>query len=227
MTPPPMEFLALAAGGALLALDHAGWVSLLLSQPLLAGALGGWATGHLEAGLAAGAAAQMLWIGIAPVGGVAVAESWLGGLAAGIAAPADLTFSGVAWLDDPRLAPALVVGVAAAALGRAALAAQRTWLGRRSSATVAALARGEGAPLERLHRLALALHAGRGAAAGLLCGAAAEQLAALLARAGVAAPAGRLALVLAAASLAANAPRRGRWRWVGPGLVAGLAIALA
>lgn len=221
------EYAALVAAGAVLALDHAAWPSLLISQPLVAGALTGAVLGHVEAGLAAGAVVQMLGMRVQPVGGAAVPEAWLGGVAAALCAPADLALRGGVWLDDGRLAAPAAVGVLAMLAGRAALVVQRRLQARLASAVMARVERGETAGISQAQAVGVALHACRGAILAGLVVLLARPLASALAAGGLVAPAGRLALALAAVSLGHDAIRRRR-RWgVVAGAIAGLLAALA
>jgi mannose/fructose/N-acetylgalactosamine-specific phosphotransferase system component IIC len=220
------HWLAAALCGALLALDHAAWPSLLLAQPLPAGAFAGWLAGRPEAGFAAGAIAQMLWIAARPVGGAVVAEAWLGGFAAALCAPPDIVLAGHAWLDDPRLAAPALVGVGAAAGGRWLLVAQRALVERAAARITPALERGDAGPAVRLHALGIGLHALRGATCVVAVAALAPSAARALDAIGVAAPAGRIALALAAASLATCAARRKRLLRVAVGATAGALVAL-
>jgi mannose/fructose/N-acetylgalactosamine-specific phosphotransferase system component IIC len=220
------EWIAVVLFGAVLGLDHAAWPSLLLAQPLLAGGVAGWIGGHAEAGLAAGAVVQMLAMASQPVGGAVVAEAWLGGFAAAISVPPDVVLRGSGWLDDPRLAAPAVVGIAAAAFGRQLLVLQRALIGRLAGPVARRLAAGDGDAVVRLQALGIGLHALRGSAAVLVAALVAPRATQALTELGVEAPAGRIALSLAAVALASCAPRAHRWRWVAGGLVAGVVVAL-
>jgi mannose/fructose/N-acetylgalactosamine-specific phosphotransferase system component IIC len=186
MTGGAAESALVLAAGALLALDHAAWPSLLLAQPLLAGALGGAVLGQAEAGLVAGAAVQLLVLSEQRAGGVAVGESWAGGLAAAVAAPADLVSGGTAWLDDGRLAAPVAAGVLAMYLGRLLLLGQRRLQTRLARGVAQALERGETQPLTREQAAGIALHAGRGLLLTALVLQLAPPLATALANAGFA-----------------------------------------
>jgi mannose/fructose/N-acetylgalactosamine-specific phosphotransferase system component IIC len=212
--------LGLVASGALLALDHAAWPSLLLAQPLVAGALAGALTGHVEAGIAAGAVVQMLFLGVLPVGGATPGEAWLGGIAAAICAPAGIGLGSPAWLDDPRLAAPAIAGVGAAYAGRGLLILQRRRQRRIARQAHDGLLAGDVAAATRAVRFGIGLHAARGVLGVLLVLLLAPPCVALLERLGCDAPAGRIALALAAVTLAAFGRRRGRTAW----LVAGLAL---
>lgn len=209
--------------GALGAMDGHVFPSFWLSQPLVGGAVCGAVLHDFEAGLLAGAVLQMLWIASLPVGGAVQPDGFLGGMAAAACAPADLHWADAAWLADARLAPAVVVGLAAAYAGRILLQGQRRLQARAAARADEYLQSGDAAALARLHTGAMVLHPVRGALGVLLGVVWAPHVASILARAGVAAPAGRLGLVLAAASLLALGRRR-RWL-VLPGLVAGGAVA--
>jgi mannose/fructose/N-acetylgalactosamine-specific phosphotransferase system component IIC len=226
LTPWTAESALLVVAGAVLALDHAAWPSLLLAQPLVAGALAGAVLGQPQAGLAAGAVVQLLSLKVQPVGGVAVPEAWLGGLAAALCAPPDVMLRGNAWLDDGRLAPAAAIGVLAMWLGRAALGLQRRLQSRLAAGVAARVARGDLACVARAHATGLVLHAGRGAVLVTIVLVAARPCAATLAAAGVTGPAGRLALAVGAATLGYEALRRRRALALCIGAAVGLLVAL-
>jgi mannose/fructose/N-acetylgalactosamine-specific phosphotransferase system component IIC len=225
MSLPAADLAVLALLGAALALDESATPSLLVSQPLFAGTLCGALLGHLEAGMAAGALVQALWIGALPVGGAVLPDAMLGGVAAAACAPSDLHLAGTAWLEDARLAPPLVVGIGAAWLGRLALRAQRRLQARLARAVPAAAASGDWRRIERLQRIAVVMHLGRGAACTVGVVLVAPPVAQALAGAGVAAPVGRLALALAAVSLGRAAGGRRRWPALAAGALAGLGVA--
>jgi len=60
--------LTAALWGGLIALDITGFGPLMIAQPLVAGPLFGWLTGHLAAGVIIGGIVQLLWMDITPVG---------------------------------------------------------------------------------------------------------------------------------------------------------------
>jgi mannose/fructose/N-acetylgalactosamine-specific phosphotransferase system component IIC len=221
------EWSAVVVLGAFLALDHAAWPSLLCAQPLIGGLVAGWLCGHPMAGVAAGGVVQLVWMVVQPLGGIAVPEGWLAGFAAALCVPFDVSLAGSGWLDDPRLAAPAVVGILAAALGRWLLLVQRALIERLGGAITAALAAGDARPAVRLHVLGLGLHALRGATMALVVLAMAPAASRALGAAGVAAPAGRIALALGAAALAGCAPRSHRGLRIGLGLAAGALVALA
>jgi len=222
---PVAQWTAIVLLGAFLALDHAAWPSLVGAQPLVGGLVAGWLSGHPLAGVAAGGVVQMVWMVVQPVGGFTVPEGWLAGVAAALGAPADVALSGNAWLDDPRLAAPAVVGILAAAFGRWLVLVQRAWLERLGAGITPALAAGEAAPAVRLHVLGVALHALRGATMALVVLALAPAASQALGAAGVAAPAGRIAMALGAAALANCAPRLHRGLRLGLGLALGALVA--
>jgi len=70
-----MEVLTLSFVAALLALDTSAIFQVLVSQPLISGAILGWLGGDPELGLRIGFLMQLLWIGNLPVGAARVPES--------------------------------------------------------------------------------------------------------------------------------------------------------
>lgn len=77
-----MELWSISLVGGFLALDTAAVLQVLISQPLVSGALIGWLMGDTALGLQAGLLFQLLWLHQLPVGAAKIPE---GNLAAVIA----------------------------------------------------------------------------------------------------------------------------------------------
>jgi mannose/fructose/N-acetylgalactosamine-specific phosphotransferase system component IIC len=209
-----------AAGlGALLALDHAACVSLLLSQPIVAAALFGAALGHFESSVAAGTLVQLVWMVTHPVGGARLPEAWLGGAAAAAAAPAALPPD---WLAAATATPAAVVGVAAALAAAPLVRVQRRWQSARAAAVVERARGGDFAAVARAQAAALALHAGRGAVLAVAALFAAPRLAAALSPAMAGVAAAWVALALAVVGLGRSTAGRRLPLWMAGAVVGGL-----
>jgi len=207
--------------GVVCALDDAVCVSLLLSEPVFAGALFGAATGRFETGVACGALLQCLWIVSLRVGGARPPEGWLAALAAVSAAPAGIGLDRGAWLASEALAPALLMGVACAYAGAWGRAAVVRVIARQADRAMESAAHGDFGAIERLHAGSVALHAGRGALTAFAAAVVMPWLATLAAPLHAAAPAGWIALALAVVALGQTSGRTARWTWAAGG-VAGL-----
>lgn len=226
MTPSAVQLALVALLGAVLALDQGASPRFLLSQPLVSGALCGALLGRFEPGVVAGGVLQMIFMAMLPVGGARLPEAWLGSLAVCIAAPGDLGMGRAAWLDDARLAAPAVVGVLTAYAGGRLWHLQRRLQGRLAADLPARVEAGDLRGIDRLHEAGLFLHAGRGAATAVLVALLAAPAARLLAGLGVAAPAGRLALALAAVALLRRSGGRKRLWPLLAGGAAGLLLAV-
>jgi mannose/fructose/N-acetylgalactosamine-specific phosphotransferase system component IIC len=107
--------VALSLLGGLLSLDSTAFLQVMLSQPLAAGALAGLATGDLATGLVVGAALQLVWIGVIPVGAAPFPDGAVAGVA-GVGAAALLAGHGVS--GGLAVASGIVVGICAGAAGQ-------------------------------------------------------------------------------------------------------------
>jgi mannose/fructose/N-acetylgalactosamine-specific phosphotransferase system component IIC len=212
--------------GMLLSLERSATPGLLLSQPIFAAALCGALLGRFEAALAAGAIVQLVFLGVLPVGGARLPDTLLGGLAAALAAPAHSTLAGTAWLDDPNLAAPAIAGVLASYAGGLVLEAQASLQQRLAAALPLRLEATDATRIERLHAGSLVMHAVRGALCASLLALLAPRAATALADLGVAAPAGRIALGLAAVSLLRTAGGRRRLTPLALGGLLGIALAV-
>lgn len=210
--------------GALFALDDAVCVSLLISEPVFAGALFGAATGRFETGVLCGALLQCVWIATLRVGGVRPPEGWLAAVAATSAAPAGLGLDHGMWLASEALAPALLWGVVCASAGAWLRAGLTRVIEHRADRAVLRAAAGDLAAVDALHWGAAGLHLVRGALVASLAALAGTRLATFLAPAGLAAPAGWIAFALGCVALGQTRGRGARWTW-GVGGLAGLAWA--
>lgn len=210
--------------GALFALDDAVCISLLISEPVFAGALFGAVTGRFEAGVLCGALLQCVWLATLRVGGVRPPEGWLAAVAATSAAPAGLAFDQGVWPASESLAPALLWGVVCASAGAWLRAGLARIIERRADGAVRRAAAGELAAVETLHWGAAGLHLVRGAVAASLAVTLGPRVAALVAPAALAAPAGWIAFALGCVALGQTSGRGARWTW-GVGGLAGVAWA--
>jgi len=203
-----------ALAGAALALDDAAGVSLLVSEPVFAGALFGLLTGRFEAGVAAGALLQCLSMVTLRVGGARVPEGWLGAAAAVAALPPDMPLRGMDWLSAASLTGPVVIGVVFAFLGRALRDAQRHAVAFYAGSAIDRASAGDASRAARLHWAAIAAHAARGAAVVLIAFAIAPRLAAGVAAAVPGVRGGWIALGIGIVALGRVAQSRRRWTWV-------------
>ncbi len=82
----PVALATLGLLGGFLALDATGLGQIMVSRPLVSGTVAGWILGDPAAGLAVGAALELLLLPEVPFGGGGVPEGWLGGVAGAAAA---------------------------------------------------------------------------------------------------------------------------------------------
>ncbi len=102
----PMEWLLVAALGALVVLDTTAWLQMMVSQPLVSGVLVGAALGDVVTGGVVGLTSQLLWLGHLPVGGAVSPRTNLGSFVAAAAAVLALRSAPV----DPLAMTTLAVG---------------------------------------------------------------------------------------------------------------------
>ena len=113
--------LALAVVAGLLSLDETAAFQLMLSQPLVAAFVAGFIVRDVQMGLVIGAALQLVWIGVLPVGAAPFPDAALAGVV-GV---------GVAWVLSPGvvggwgIAAGVLAAMAAGALGQRAIALVR------------------------------------------------------------------------------------------------------
>ncbi len=77
-----MELFLISLIGGLLVLDTTAVLQVLISQPLVSGALLGWLLGDVSLGLRLGILLQLLWLNQLPVGAAKVPEGNLGAVVA-------------------------------------------------------------------------------------------------------------------------------------------------
>jgi mannose/fructose/N-acetylgalactosamine-specific phosphotransferase system component IIC len=220
--PEPAQWIAFAALAAFVALDSGPWLLSMAARPLPAATLLGLLWGDPAGGALVGAALELVYAGILPVGASRYPDAGLAGL---VGAGVSLWAAPLA--GAPTLPLALLLGLLAGHAGRGI----ETW--RRSLNAVwvagarAAAAAGDPAAIGRVNARAMAFAAllGAGSAVALL-GLALFVAAPLVdAAPALAAPAPPLALFAALGCGAALrlwagwAPRL----WLAAGLVAGLA----
>lgn len=100
-----------ALGGALLALDRRALLQGMLSHPVVAAPLVGWALGDLPTGLAVGVLIGLLWSGALPVGGVVPPDETLAAVVGTAAAVLGARAAGLS------IGTASMLGFAAAMIG--------------------------------------------------------------------------------------------------------------
>ena len=147
-------FHVIALVGAVLALDHALVGQFMLSQPLVVGGIFGWLLGDATLGLTIGALAQLLWLGMIPVGAHIPSEHTVTG---GVAAAMTVWLTKDAAWDPGGIAVlALAVSIPAGVLSRGLDIHTRRWandrLARRAEAELQA---GRHPSLGAIHVLAL------------------------------------------------------------------------
>jgi mannose/fructose/N-acetylgalactosamine-specific phosphotransferase system component IIC len=200
--------------GAALALDDAAGVSLLISEPVFAGALFGALTGRFAAGVAAGALLQCLSLVTLRVGGARTPEGWLGAAAAVAALQQDVPLGGMAWLSAPSLTGPVATGIIFALLGRALRDVQRHAVAFYAGGAIDRASAGDASRAARLHAAAIVAHAARGAVAVLIAFAAAPRLAAVITAVVPDVRGGWIALGIGIVALGRVAQNRWRWSWV-------------
>ncbi len=200
--------------GAVLALDDAAGVSLLISEPVFAGAVFGLLSGRFAAGVAAGALLQCLSMVTLRVGGARAPEGWLGAAAAVAALPPEVSFDGLDWLSAASLTGPVAAGIVAAFLGRALRDFQRRIVALCAGGAIERAAAGDASAATRLHVAAIGAHAVRGAASVAVVFAMAPRFAALVTAAVPDVRGGWIALGIGIVALGRVAPSRRRWTWV-------------
>lgn len=165
----PGLFLLLCATVGLLGLDATAALQVMVSRPLVVGAVVGALLGDLSLGLVAGGLIELLWMGGLPVGSLVPAD---GAVAAATAAATAVQAGSLATGSggvDAAVSLGVLLAVPAGWLGAHAEIAQRRWmdgLGRRAEAAVE---RGETRGLGRVLLAALGLAWLRGALATAAC----------------------------------------------------------
>ncbi|MBD3368198.1 MAG: hypothetical protein GF405_08530 [Candidatus Eisenbacteria bacterium] len=216
---PNVAFGLILLGGAL-SLDTTAFLQVMVSQPIVSGALAGWIVGDPVLGLVLGAVLQLVWIGVLPVGATPFPDT----------APATVAAVGAAVTISNGLPPgawavaiALLIALATGIAGQRAILMLRRLNVRLAERAFEGVERGNTAAVGTSVAAALAARFGAGS---LLTAAA-------LGIAWAAAPAvpsggGALPLAVWAAPLAAagiaGVGRQSERNAVGVGLLAGLVL---
>jgi mannose/fructose/N-acetylgalactosamine-specific phosphotransferase system component IIC len=157
--------LKAAALGAVLAVDGQGAIGVVCSQPLVVGALAGWALGDAGLGLTAGAYLQLVWLYAAPRGRAPGPDPGSGTVAAVLVA---FAFAPAAGHGHAHLALALPVGFAVAELGAWTERLRRRINQRLADRAGRGLLEGRRSALGQAQAIGLAVTASRGAVTALL-----------------------------------------------------------
>ena len=213
--------LALLAG--VLALDATAAFQLMLSQPLVSGALAGLVIGDPGAGLAIGAALQLVWLGVLPVGAAPFPDTAVATVVGvGVAAILTEAGSGVGWAIGIAILVALLTG----ALGQWLIARVRRLNMRLADMAIERAKQGSGRGIG----LAVAFALGARFAAGAILAVVVLSLAsAVVSRvAPVGGPTYCPVLVwaapLGAAWIVARARGRAVWAYLSLGVLAGIVV---
>jgi mannose/fructose/N-acetylgalactosamine-specific phosphotransferase system component IIC len=209
--------------GGLLSLDATAFLQVMVSQPLAAGALCGLAAGDVTTGLVVGAALQLVWTGVLPVGAAPFPDGAVAG-ASGVGVSILLAGHGVA--AGLSVAAGVVVGLLAGALGSKVTAAVRRLNVRYSEIAEARADSGDPGGVRAAVALGLATRFATAAALTALALSASfmlRPLASLEVRGAY--PAVIWAAPVAAAALMVGGKGWERW-FVAAGLLVGLAVAV-
>jgi len=213
--------LALLAG--VLALDATAALQMMLSQPVVSGALAGLVIGDLGAGLAIGAALQLVWLGVLPVGAAPFPDTAVASVVGvGVARILTEAGSGPGWAIGIAILVALLTG----ALGQWLIARVRRLNMRLADMAIERAKMGSARGIG----LAVALALGARFAAGAILAAAVLSLASIVVSR--VAPAGGptycpalvWAAPLGAAWMVARARGRAVWTYLALGVVAGIVV---
>lgn len=153
--------LKAAALGAVFAIDAQGAMGAVGSQPLVVGAIAGWALGDTRVGLTVGAYLQLVWLYAAPRGRAAGPDPGSGTVAAVLVAIAFAPWGGP---GHGSLALALFVGFGVAELGVWTEGLRRGANRGLSDMALRGLRDGRAGSLSAAQAMGLALTASRGAA---------------------------------------------------------------
>ncbi len=217
----PAQLLLLLGWGTVVGLDLVSVPQALISRPLVAGAVAGWITGDVEAGLRAGALFELFALDVLPIGAVRYPDYGPATVAAAALG------AGVPW--ELGLGLGATLGLVLAVLGGGSLQLVRRMNAHAIQHRAAALAAGESSAIRRLQyggllrdavRGAVLTGLGLGAAWALATGVPVDRATAL-----------GLTLVNIGCALAAavngairSAGRGSRVRWLVAGVTAGLLL---
>lgn len=157
--------VALVGLAGFLALDATAALQIMLSQPIVAGALAGVVCGQFEMGVVVGGILQLVWLGALPVGAASFPDAPVGTVA-GVGAAWILATSGheMAWCVGLGTTWAIVVG----ALGGQVVAALRRINVRLSDDAAAGVEAGRTSAVTRAVGLGLLVRFAGGAAMAAL-----------------------------------------------------------
>lgn len=157
----PVTIAALSGLAGLVALDATAALQVMVSQPIVAGALAGALCGDVVTGTLVGAMLQLVWSGALPVGAAGFPDAPVGTVT-GVGLAVMLAGSGCdpAWRVAMGLAVALVVGAA----GQRVVGRLRRWNVRLSDLAAVAAKEGDPSGVNRAVAAGLALRFLAGAA---------------------------------------------------------------
>lgn len=157
---------ALAGLAGMLALDATAALQVMISQPVVAGALAGLVCGDVGTGTLIGAVLQLIWLGALPVGSAGFPDAPVGTVVA-VGLASLLSKAGVdpAWSWALGVASGLIVG----AVGRSLVAALRRFNVRLSEEASARAMSGEASGVAMAVGAGLLLRFAAGAALAGLC----------------------------------------------------------
>lgn len=150
-----LRIVALAGLGSLVSLDRRAAVQAMVSHPVVAATLSGWALGDLPAGLLVGVLLGLLWSGALPVGGVVPPDETLGAIVGTGVAVLGARATGADVL--PAAMCGFLTGVPAALLGRRLELVLRRYNGELAIRVEKAVAAGDFRVVERVTTQALLL----------------------------------------------------------------------
>jgi mannose/fructose/N-acetylgalactosamine-specific phosphotransferase system component IIC len=220
---PASAAVLLVLWGTVVALDLVSVPQAMLSRPLVAGAVAGWITGDLEAGLRVGVLLELFALDVLPIGAVRYPDY----------GPATVVGAALAAGAPWELGLGVSVGVAllVAVLGGWSLQIVRRMNAQAIQRQAAALAAGESGAIRRLQFAALARDAIRGAVltfGGLLAAFALARWAPPDRQTAVGLTLVAIGTALSAAGVGAvrSAGRGARLRWLAAGIGAGTLLAV-
>ncbi len=152
---------ALAGLAGLLALDATAVLQVMVSQPIVAGALAGLVCGDVVSGTLLGAVLQLVWLGALPVGAAGFPDAPVGTVVGvGLASLLIGAGLGSAWSTALGIAVALAVGAA----GRNVVARLRRFNVRLAAAAAGGAAEGNASSVSRAVALGILTRFGAGVA---------------------------------------------------------------
>jgi mannose/fructose/N-acetylgalactosamine-specific phosphotransferase system component IIC len=163
------SFIILCGGIGLLGLDATAALQVMVSRPLVVGALVGWFLGDMAAGLTVGGLIELLWIGGVPVGSLVPPDATIAAAVASTVAVLLAQASLHPGAASAAVSLVVLLAVPAASIGARAEILQRRVMGGLGRRADAAAARGDHAGVGGILLAALGLTWLRGALAMALC----------------------------------------------------------